>query len=114
MASVRNRQMTKESATPQIRFALVAIIVLWPFTAFAFAPKTIVVDWNSTTLQAIRETHAAPPQAARMLAMTHTCMYDAWASYDRVATGLHWGSQLRRPPSEATTGNKARAISYAA
>lgn len=105
--------MTKQSSTSQIRFALVALILLCPFRAFAFASQTIVVHWNSTALRAIRETHTAPPQAARMLAMTHTCMYDAWAAYDRVATGTHWTSQLRRPPSEATTGNKEKAISYA-
>jgi len=80
----------------------------------AAAADTIVVEWNNVALQAVRQSHPGPPQVARMLAMTHTCMYDAWAAYDPVASGTRLGSRLRRPVSEATMANKRKAISYAA
>ncbi len=37
---------------------------------------------------------------ARALAIVHTAMYDAWAAYDPVATGVHWDGDLRRPLAE--------------
>ena len=43
----------------------------------AQAADTIVVQWNDQSLQAIRDTHPGPTIMARMLAITHTCMYDA-------------------------------------
>ena len=51
---------------------------------------------------------------ARALAITHTCMYDAWAAYDDRAVGTQLAGALRRPASERTEANKERAISYAA
>src|SRR5437660_339463 len=106
--------MTTQSVTAQIQRTLVVLIALCPCSASASSPNTIVVDWNNAALQAIREGHPGPPQAARMLAMTHTCMYDAWAAYDPVAVGTSLGSRLRRPAGESTLKNKSKAISYAA
>lgn len=80
----------------------------------AQAEETIVVTWNEATLQAIRDTHPGPPIVARMLAITHTCMYDAWAAYDSVAVGTRLGGTLRRPMSERTMLNKKKAMSFAA
>ena len=80
----------------------------------AQAEETIVVTWNETTLQAIRDTRPGPPIVARMLAITHTCMYDAWAAYDSVAVGTRLGGTLRRPMSERTMLNKKKAMSFAA
>jgi PAP2 superfamily len=80
----------------------------------AAATDTVVVRWNQVLLQAIGETRFAPTLAARALAITHTCMYDAWAAYDRVADGVHWPMSLRRPIAEHTGSNKAEAISFAA
>ena len=92
------------------------LVLIICFLAYkmAVAADNIVVQWNNVTLHAIRATQAGPPQAARMLAMTHTCMYDAWAAYDSVAVGTHLGGQLRRPAKAATADNKNKAISYAA
>ena len=73
-----------------------------------------VYQWDSVTLVAVRNTHAGPPMVARMLAIAHTAMYDAWAAYDAKAIGTRLGASLRRPPSEATTENKERAVSFAA
>jgi hypothetical protein len=78
------------------------------------ASDTVVVRWNEVLLQAVRDTRFAPTLAARALAITHTCMYDAWAAYDAVADGAHWPLSLRRPPAERTESNKAEAISFAA
>lgn len=84
--------------------------------AYAAPPDTpnVVVQWDSAALQAIRDLHPGPPMAARMLAITHTCMYDAWAAYSRRAIGTQLGSSLRRPARESTLANKEEAISYAA
>ena len=75
---------------------------------------TIVVQWNDSALQAIRETHPGPPIVARALAMLHTSMFDAWAAYDGAAVGTRLGGALRRPIAERTTANKTAALSHAA
>jgi hypothetical protein len=78
---------------------------------------TVVVHWNEATLEEIRRAVPrviGPPIAARALAITHTCMYDAWAAYDRTAVGTRLGDALRRPAREWTRANKAVAISVAA
>ncbi len=51
---------------------------------------------------------------ARSLAITHTCMYDAWAAYDKKAKGTRLGKKLRQPIQQQTKANKQEAISYAA
>ncbi len=76
--------------------------------------NTVVAAWNETTLEAIRKTRPGPPMVARMLAITHTCIYDAWAAYDSVAIGTQLGGTLRRPSAERTDANKNEALSYAA
>lgn len=49
-----------------------------------------------------------------MLAITHTCMYDAWAPYDSTAVGTRLGGTLRQPVAERTLANKKKAVSFAA
>ncbi|WP_413935888.1 vanadium-dependent haloperoxidase [Nitrospira sp. BLG_1] len=80
----------------------------------AHADDTVVVTWDKAALQAIRDTHPGPPIVARMLAVTHTCIYDAWAAYDSVAVGTRLGGTLRQPVSERTPANKQKAMSFAA
>lgn len=80
----------------------------------AQAEDTLVVTWNKAMLQAIRDTRPGPPIVARMLAVTHTCMYDAWAAYDSVAVGTRLGGTLRQPMAERTLLNKKKAMSFAA
>jgi hypothetical protein len=89
-----------------------ALLTISP-TVFA-AGNTVVTQWNEATLEAIRITHPGPPIVARALAITHTCMYDAWAAYDKKAKGTRYGKNLRRPNGEHTNANKEKAISYAA
>jgi hypothetical protein len=76
--------------------------------------RTVVVEWNNALLQAVRDTSFAPVLAARALAITHTCMFDAWAAYDAKAVGTRLGGSLRRPVKERTAANKAKAVSFAA
>lgn len=83
-------------------------------SASAPISDTIVVQWNETTLEAIRRTRPGPTVSARMLAIVSTSMYDAWAAYDPVAVGTRLGSQLRQPESARTDANRREAISFAA
>ncbi len=78
------------------------------------APQTVVVQWDNTAIQGVRDAKLGAPMAARALAIVHTCMYDAWAAYDERAVGTQLRGALRRPASERTEANKQRAISYAA
>jgi hypothetical protein len=75
---------------------------------------TVVAQWNEIALRAMRPTTLGSPIVARALAILHTCMHDAWAAYDPVATGTRLGGTLRRPSGEHTLANKTAAVSYAA
>jgi hypothetical protein len=101
------------------RFRLFAVAMILSLCTMGLLPhaqaeETIVVTWNEATLQAIRDTRPGPPIVARMLAITHTCMYDAWAAYDSVAVGTRLGGTLRQPRSERNLENKKKAMSFAA
>jgi hypothetical protein len=78
------------------------------------ASENVVLTWNQATLDAIRTTRTSPPVAARALAIVHTCIFDAWASYDATAIGTRRGAELRQPAQERTEENKKKAISFAA
>lgn len=82
--------------------------------AFALRPPNEPIEWNSATLQGIRDAKLGAPVVARALAIVQTCVYDAWAAYDERADGTQLRDALRRPASERTLANKERAISYAA
>jgi hypothetical protein len=77
-------------------------------------PPSVVVRWNDTALEAVRRSRLGPPIVARALAIVHTCMYDAWAAYDRRAVGTQLGAALRRPVHERTPGRRREAVSVAA
>jgi len=72
------------------------------------------VQWDNAALQGVRDSHLGPPMVARALAIAHTCMFDAWAAYDKKAIGTQFGDRLRRPKEERTLANKNEAISFAA
>jgi hypothetical protein len=74
----------------------------------------VVLQWNAALLQAVRNVRFSPVFTARALALTHTCMYDAWAAYSRDAVGTRLGDTLRRPRDERIRANKEIAASYAA
>ena len=76
--------------------------------AAAASTPNVVVLWNEALLQAVRESKLGPPMTARALAVTHTCAYDAWAAYDRVAVGTRLGDTLRRPARERRYEKRSR------
>ncbi|MEM8487075.1 MAG: DUF6851 domain-containing protein, partial [Bacteroidota bacterium] len=59
-------------------------------------------------------TGTAPPHTARVLALMHTAMYDAWAMYSTTPTPYGLSQTLRRPVDEHTRPNRRNAIVYAA
>ena len=79
----------------------------------AHATPTVVATWNDAALDEVRRGKPGPPIVARALAVTHTCMYEAWVPYDQRAIGSAV-SIGRRPAAERTDANKARAVSHAA
>ncbi len=50
----------------------------------------LVVRWNAQLLAAIKDAKPSPPVVSRMLAVAHTCMYDAWTAFDARAVGVHF------------------------
>jgi hypothetical protein len=78
------------------------------------AADGVVLQWNNAALRGVRDSKLGPPMVARALSIAHTCIYDAWAAYDRVALATQFGGALRRPPAERTLANKRRAVSFAA
>lgn len=74
----------------------------------------VVLRWNQAALDSIVATRAIPAIAARAFAIVHSCIFDAWAAYDKTAKGTRSSSSFRRPLSEHTIANKQKAISFAA
>src|SRR5438552_9686364 len=74
----------------------------------------VVVRWNDAALQGVRDSKLGPPMVARALAIVHTCVYDAWAAYDKDALGTQLGGRLRQHPSQRHLANQNKAISFAA
>jgi len=110
-AMITRRQFLKQAGAG-------GALLLVPQLAWARSPSpagdTIVVRWNSAALPGVRDSKLGPPKVARALAIVHTCIYDAWAAYDRRAIGTRLGDALRRPYREHTKANKEIAISFAA
>ena len=95
--------------------ALVSVTVC-PATAWSKddLKPNIVIQWNSAALQGVRDSKIGPPMVARALAIVHTCIYDAWAAYDKHAMGTQLGGSLRQPHSKHKRTNQNKAISFAA
>jgi hypothetical protein len=74
----------------------------------------VALQWNNAALVAIRNAGTPPTIAARVLAVAHAAMYDAWAAYDPVAAGSIPGAPSRQPQSQNSELNKASAVTYAA
>ena len=97
-----------------MKFIVIAILFFAIDAHAAQLHLNVVIQWNNAALQGIRDSKLGAPIVARALAVVHTCMYDAWASYGDRAVGTQLTGALRRPFSERTQTNKERAISYAA
>ncbi len=93
----------------------VTSVVLCPTLAWPQdETPNVVIQWNNAALQGVRDSGIGPPMVARALAIVHTCIFDAWAAYDKRAVGTQFGNELRRPKRERTLANKNEAISFAA
>lgn len=78
------------------------------------ATDTIVVRWNDAVLGALADSSLGPPMIARVAAVVHTCVYDAWTAYEPIAVGTLLDRGDKRPLWEWTPENKHEAVSYAA
>src|SRR5690349_13021146 len=86
---------------PRFRRILVfGLLIGCPSLALAEQPPSVVVQWNQAALQGVRDSKIGPPMIARALAVVHTCIYEAWAPYDKNALGVALGAALRQPPSK--------------
>lgn len=78
---------------------------------------SVAYAWVNIVLEAagreVEQIGARPTIISRQMAVPITAMYDAWAAYDEKAVGTRLGGKLRRPATERTPKNKAKAISYA-
>ena len=96
MAASMPLPSTSESKLHLYFRCLVTLAVLiWPLGLMgqANASDTVVVQWNVAALQGVRDSRIGPPMVARALAIVHTCIFDAWAAYDKRAVGRsiqHW------------------------
>src|SRR5438309_1979465 len=92
------------------------LILLNPFRPLFSQTRNgnVLLRWNDAFLQGVRESRLGPPMVSRALAVAHTCIFDAWAAYDRLAVGTRLGGTLRRPARERSSMNKEMAISFAA
>jgi hypothetical protein len=97
----------------RIVFGAFVVILIAGVSSYAADPN-VVVQWNQAVLQGVRDSTLGPPMVSRALAIVHTCVFDAWAAYDKRAVGTQLGGSLRRPKTERTLANKNEAISFAA
>jgi hypothetical protein len=89
----------------------VAVMVAGSPAAAPASADNAVLTWNAATVEAVRQSRLAPPAVARALAIVHTCIYDAWAAYDPVASGVHYHA---KELAAASDEHRQRAVSYAA
>lgn len=99
---------------PRVLAACASLLCLSTAHVTAQAADNAVIQWNNIALEAIRVGHPGPPMVARMLNVTHTCVFDAWAAFDHKASAVFSGKTLKQPKSFRTEANKRTAISYAA
>ena len=69
------------------------------------------ITWDKMALQAIENVGMGATPASRALAITHTCMYDAWATYNAVAVPTRPNGIPRQAGKYQDT---TMAVSYAA
>lgn len=100
----------KLSKLTTLILVLPVVVIISP----AACANSLVVTWNNAILESIRVTRPGPPITARMLAIAHTCMYDAWSVYTVSARATRLPTSLRRPAAERSLRNKEQAVNYAA
>lgn len=79
----------------------------------AAAASSIITELDSLAIEATMADTPGPPQAARLFAILHTATYEAWQTYDPVASGCLVGQSLDGTGGEPTPGNKTEACAVA-
>lgn len=99
-----------------LRLLLLVLFVLVTGSNWtAVRAETTAVRWNKAAVEAVKASASSDLVTARALAVLHRAMYDAWAPYDEMASGVRLDTgSLRRPSADRTDENKSTAISYAA
>ncbi len=115
LRSALQRRRPQVSGLALARIAVVSV-VLCPIAAWSEDGLTpnVVIQWNNAALQGVRDSKIGPPMVARALAIVHTCIYDAWAAYDKHALGTQLGGSLRLHHSKHKRNDQNKAISFAA
>src|SRR5246127_1154518 len=116
MAAMPLPSMSESKHSVYFRCLLAVAVLIWPVGVVgqSSGSDNVVVQWDAAALQGVRDSRIGPPMVARALAIAHTCIFDAWAAYDKKALGTRLGGELRRPKTERTLANKNEAISFAA
>jgi hypothetical protein len=73
---------------------LAALVQAYAALGSLDAHASIVSDWNKTALLEVRQSTLRPPIVARVLAILHTCIDDAWSAYDPPAIGTRTACAL--------------------
>ena len=76
--------------------------------------QTLPVLLNQLALDCVVATGTPPPHTARLMAILHSAMYDAWAVYRPEPLPYRLHPALRRPAGEHTRENRTTAITCAA
>jgi len=74
----------------------------------------VALQWNDAAVTALKSSKTPVTVGARILAISHAAMYDAWAAYDPTAVASLPGGAGRQPQSQNTVLNKTSAVTYAA
>src|SRR5258708_13285482 len=108
MAASMPLPFTSTSKLPvYFRCLLTVAVLIWPVGVMGqtSASGNVVVRWNAAALQGVRDSRIGPPMVARALAIGHTCIFDAWAAYDKRAIGPQFVSQLPLPNTHPPFSN---------
>src|SRR5712664_4067571 len=107
-ASMPLPSMSESKHSVYFRCLLAIAVLIWPVGVMgqSSVSDNVVVRWDAAALQGVRDSRIGPPMVARALAIAHTCIFDAWAAYDKVAVGTQLGGALRRPARERRFDNK--------
>src|SRR5262249_53083788 len=67
------------------RCLLAIAVLIWPVGVVgqSSVSDNVVVQWDAAALQGVRDSRIGPPMVARALAIAHTCIFDAWAAYEK-------------------------------
>ena len=94
-------------------FALTALS-LWLEFGTAAGAGTVSTYRDNVALDCIHQAAPEASTAARMLAIMHAAMYDAWTAYDPIAAPSRANGILKRPPEETSDSNEIEVVSFAA